>query len=122
MKHNGHKRLIQIAAARSPSLAAGPTSSLFPEEGFFPKTGGDDLSPGPPPEFVPRLVFWELTTGCNLRCLHFRPTAQELASPLALSTPQALRVVEQVSSYAHPILVLSGGEPLFRKDLFTIAA
>ncbi|MGH9803658.1 MAG: radical SAM protein, partial [Candidatus Acidiferrales bacterium] len=63
-----------------------------------------------------------MTTGCNLRCLHCRATAQELASPLDLSTAQALRVVEQVSSYAHPILVLSGGEPLFRKDLFTIAA
>ena len=120
MNHNGHKRLYQIDAARP--VAAGPTSSLFPEEGCFPKPAGDDLSPGPPPEFVPRLVFWELTTGCNLRCLHCRATAQELASPLDLSTPQALRVVEQVSSYAHPILVLSGGEPLFRKDLFTIAA
>ena len=122
MNENGHKRLYQIDAARSRTVGTGPKSSLFPEEGFFPKTGGDDLSPGPPPEFVPRLVFWELTTGCNLRCLHCRATAQELASPLDLSTPQALRVVEQVSSYFHPILVLSGGEPLFRKDLFTIAA
>jgi radical SAM protein with 4Fe4S-binding SPASM domain len=120
MNHNGHKRLYQIDHARA--SAAGLKGSLSPEEGCFPKTGGDDLSPGPPPEFVPRLVFWELTTGCNLRCLHCRATAQELASPLDLSTPQALRVVEQVSSYAHPILVLSGGEPLFRKDLFTIAA
>jgi radical SAM protein with 4Fe4S-binding SPASM domain len=122
MNNNGHKRFYQIDAARSRSVETGAQSSLFPEEGCFPKTGGDDLSPGPPPEFVPRLVFWELTTGCNLRCLHCRATAQELASPLDLSTPQALRVVEQVSSYAHPILVLSGGEPLFRKDLFTIAA
>ena len=120
MRENGYKRLYQISAARP--LSAGATGSLSPEEGCFQKTGGDDLSPGPPPEFVPRLVFWELTTGCNLRCLHCRATAQELASPLDLSTPQALRVVEQVSSYAHPILVLSGGEPLFRKDLFTIAA
>jgi len=68
------------------------------------------------------LVFWELTTGCNLRCVHCRATAQELASPLDLSTPEALRVVEQVSSHSHPILILSGGEPLYRKDLFTIAA
>lgn len=74
------------------------------------------------PDFVPRLVFWELTTGCNLRCVHCRATAQELASPYDLSTPDALKVIEQVSSYAHPILILSGGEPLFRKDIFTIAA
>ncbi|MFQ5776668.1 MAG: radical SAM protein [Terriglobia bacterium] len=75
-----------------------------------------------PPQNVPRLIFWELTTGCNLRCIHCRATAQELASPLDLSTPEALQVIEQVSNYAHPILILSGGEPLFRKDLFTIAS
>jgi radical SAM protein with 4Fe4S-binding SPASM domain len=75
-----------------------------------------------PPLPVPRLVFWELTTGCNLRCVHCRATAQQLASPFDLETPDALRVIEQVASYAHPILVLSGGEPLFRKDVFTIAA
>jgi len=73
-------------------------------------------------EFVPRLVFWELTTGCNLRCVHCRATAQELASPYDLSTPDALKVIEQVSSVSHPILILSGGEPLFRKDLFQLAA
>ncbi len=75
-----------------------------------------------PPESVPRLVFWELTTGCNLRCVHCRATAQELVSPLDLSTPDALKVIEQVSSYAHPILILSGGEPLFRRDLFQLAS
>ena len=75
-----------------------------------------------PPKFVPRLVFWELTKGCNLRCIHCRATAQELASPLDLSTPDALKVIEQVSSYAHPILILSGGEPLFRRDLFQLAS
>ena len=74
------------------------------------------------PEFVPRLVFWELTTGCNLRCVHCRATAQELASPYDLSTPDALKVIEQVSSVSRPILILSGGEPLFRKDLFPLAA
>ncbi|MFQ5927104.1 MAG: radical SAM protein, partial [Terriglobia bacterium] len=62
------------------------------------------------------------TTGCNLRCRHCRATAQELASPFDLSTPEALKVIEQVSRYANPILILSGGEPLFRKDLFTIAS
>ncbi len=74
------------------------------------------------PEYVPRLVFWELTTGCNLRCVHCRASAQELASPHDLSTSEALRVVDDVSSYARPILVLSGGEPLFRKDIFEIAS
>jgi len=71
---------------------------------------------------VPRLVFWELTKGCNLRCVHCRATAQELASPLDLPTADALRIIEQIANFARPILILSGGEPLFRKDLFTLAA
>ncbi len=73
-------------------------------------------------EFVPRLVFWELTTGCNLRCVHCRASAQALASPFDLSTPDALKVINEISSHSRPILVLSGGEPLFRKDIFEIAA
>lgn len=69
----------------------------------------------------PRLIFWEVTKGCNLRCIHCRATASELSSPLDLHTDEALNLIEQVSQYA-PILVLSGGEPLFRRDLFELAS
>jgi radical SAM protein with 4Fe4S-binding SPASM domain len=69
----------------------------------------------------PRLVFWEVTKGCNLRCLHCRATATELSSPLDLPTAKALELIEQVSRYAQPILILSGGEPLFRADIFELA-
>jgi radical SAM protein with 4Fe4S-binding SPASM domain len=69
----------------------------------------------------PRLVFWELTKGCNLRCIHCRATATELSSPNDLSTAKARDIIEQISDYAHPILVLSGGEPLFRTDVFELA-
>ena len=57
-----------------------------------------------PPKFVPRLVFWELTKGCNLRCIHCRATAQEHATPLEQSTPDAQKVKQQVySGYFTPI-------------------
>lgn len=69
----------------------------------------------------PRLIFWEVTKGCNLRCIHCRATATELSSPLDLPTTKALNLIEQVSQYALPILVLSGGEPLFRADIFDLA-
>lgn len=69
----------------------------------------------------PRLIFWEVTKGCNLRCIHCRATATELTSPLDLPTTNALNVIKQVSQYSLPILVLSGGEPLFRKDIFELA-
>jgi radical SAM protein with 4Fe4S-binding SPASM domain len=69
----------------------------------------------------PRLIFWEVTKGCNLRCVHCRATATELSSPLDLPTTNALNVIKQVSQYSQPILVLSGGEPLYRKDIFDLA-
>jgi radical SAM protein with 4Fe4S-binding SPASM domain len=73
-------------------------------------------------DYKPRLIFWEVTKGCNLRCIHCRATATELSSPLDLPTDKALSLIEQVSELALPILVLSGGEPLFRRDIFELAS
>jgi AdoMet-dependent heme synthase len=70
----------------------------------------------------PRLIFWEVTKGCNLRCIHCRATATELSSPNDLPTTIALNIIKQVSQLSLPILVLSGGEPLFRKDIYDLAA
>src|SRR6476659_1346853 len=68
-----------------------------------------------------RLVFWEVTKGCNLRCIHCRATATELSSPTDLSTRAALGIIDQIAAAANPILVLSGGEPLYRSDIFQLA-
>jgi len=69
----------------------------------------------------PRLIFWELTKGCNLRCIHCRASATELSSPDDLSTAAAKAIIDQIAEVSNPILVLSGGEPLFRKDIFELA-
>src|SRR5947209_6686560 len=68
-----------------------------------------------------RLVFWEVTKGCNLRCIHCRASATELSSPSDLSTKTALDIIDQIAEAANPILVLSGGEPLYRSDIFQLA-
>jgi len=68
-----------------------------------------------------RLVFWEVTKGCNLRCIHCRATATELSSPTDLPTSVALGIIDQIVAAANPILVLSGGEPLYRNDIFQLA-
>jgi radical SAM protein with 4Fe4S-binding SPASM domain len=68
-----------------------------------------------------RLVFWEVTKGCNLRCIHCRATATELSSPTDLPTDKALKIIDQIAEAANPILVLSGGEPLYRSDIFQLA-
>jgi|CZKJ01.1.fsa_nt_gi radical SAM protein with 4Fe4S-binding SPASM domain len=69
----------------------------------------------------PRLIFWELTKGCNLRCIHCRASATELSSPDDLSTETAKAIIDQIAEVSSPILVLSGGEPLFRSDIFQLA-
>ncbi|MCL6630377.1 MAG: radical SAM protein, partial [Armatimonadetes bacterium] len=69
-----------------------------------------------------RLVFWETTSACNLRCVHCRACPVEQRSPDDLSTDEAKAFIDQVSSFASPILVLSGGEPLVREDILDLAA
>ena len=73
-------------------------------------------------DLKPRLVFWEVTKGCNLRCIHCRATATELSSPTDLPTVKALNLIEEISQFCSPILVLSGGEPLYRSDIFELAS
>jgi radical SAM protein with 4Fe4S-binding SPASM domain len=75
----------------------------------------------PAAENKPRLIFWEVTKGCNLRCIHCRASATELSSPRDLSTHTALGIIDQIAEAAKPILVLSGGEPLYRSDIFQLA-
>lgn len=70
----------------------------------------------------PRLIFWESTAGCNLACIHCRRiTVADQLLPQDLSTAEALSMIDQIATFAKPIFVLSGGEPLFRPDIFDIA-
>jgi len=79
----------------------------------------DDTTAYPPP----RLIFWETTAGCNLNCIHCRRmTVADQLLPHDLTTAESLEMVDQIANFARPILVLSGGEPLFRPDIFEIAS
>ncbi|RMG94180.1 MAG: radical SAM protein [Chloroflexi bacterium] len=70
----------------------------------------------------PRLIFWETTAGCNLACIHCRRiTVADQLLPQDLTTEEAFTLIDQIASFARPIFILSGGEPLFRPDIFDIA-
>ncbi len=70
----------------------------------------------------PRLIFWERTAGCNLACIHCRRiTVADQLMPQDLTTAEAFDLIDQVAAFGSPIFVLSGGEPLFRPDIFDIA-
>ncbi len=72
--------------------------------------------------FLP-LVFWETTTACNLECVHCRrlEVGKEL-SKNDLSLQDVYRLIEGLAYDfdPSPVLVLSGGEPLVRPDIFDI--
>lgn len=72
-------------------------------------------------QYVPRLIFWELTEGCNLKCMHCRAQAQPQRSQHELTTKEAFDLIDQIAEMSRPILVLTGGEPLYRSDVFEIA-
>ncbi|MBS1820028.1 MAG: radical SAM protein [Acidobacteria bacterium] len=68
-----------------------------------------------------RLVFWETTKACNLSCRHCRAVPQRSLGPDELSTRQAFDLIDGIARVSRPVMVLSGGEPLFRPDIFDIA-
>lgn len=73
-------------------------------------------------EFKPKWIAWEITRRCNLRCVHCRSSSEmEVKGHPDFSTEEAFRVMDDISSYAKPVVVLSGGEPLLRSDVFDIA-
>lgn len=71
---------------------------------------------------APRLIFWETTAGCNLRCIHCRRiTVADQLTPFDLTTEESFAMIDEIASVGKPVFVLSGGEPLFRPDILKIA-
>jgi len=68
-----------------------------------------------------RLVFWETTKACNLTCRHCRAVPERRVGPTELTTSEAFNLIDAIARVGKPVMVLSGGEPLFRPDLFDIA-
>lgn len=74
-------------------------------------------------EFAPKWIAWEITRRCNLKCVHCRSSSETEAKGYPdFSLDEAKRVLDDISSYAKPVVVLSGGEPLMRQDVFDIAS
>ena len=69
-----------------------------------------------------RMVAWELTRSCNLFCAHCRSASTQAKFDNELSTEECLRLIDGIAETAKPVIILSGGEPLLRRDLFLIAS
>lgn len=69
----------------------------------------------------PMLVFYEVTQACGLVCKHCRACAQTHAHPDELSTQASLSLIDQLAKFpAPPMLVLTGGDPFCREDIFQL--
>jgi heme b synthase len=68
-----------------------------------------------------RLVAWETTRNCNLNCIHCRAAATSGPYAGELDTAAAFRLLDQIAQIGQPIVILTGGEPLLRSDIFDIA-
>jgi len=72
-------------------------------------------------EFLPKWIAWEVTQRCNLRCIHCRCSADLTSAQGDFTTEEAFRLLDQIAELSQPVVVLSGGEPLLRPDVFEIA-
>ena len=68
-----------------------------------------------------QLIAWEITRSCNLFCAHCRASANNSQYSGELTTEECYRLIDQILEIGRPIIILTGGEPLVRKDVFEIA-
>lgn len=71
--------------------------------------------------YIPRVIAWEVTRRCPMSCLHCRAASRDGFYAGELSTAECFKILENIASFAQPIVVLTGGEPLSRNDIFRIA-
>ena len=67
------------------------------------------------------VVIWNLIRRCNLTCKHCYSISADTNFPGELSTEQVYTVMDDLKGFKVPVLILSGGEPLLRPDIFDIA-
>ena len=87
-----------------------PTPPSAPREPLSPRRA----PPGP-------VVIWNLVRRCNLACMHCYSISADVDFPGELPTEEVFSVMDDLKAFGVPALILSGGEPLLRKDIFEIA-
>jgi len=70
--------------------------------------------------FVPLVMSWNVTRECNMKCEHCYINATEKKLDNELTTQEAKNLMDQIYQVSRPLLILSGGEPLLRPDIFEL--
>jgi len=69
---------------------------------------------------TPFTLAWEVTRACGLACLHCRAEANPVRNPAELTTDEAYGLIDQVVDLGKPILIVTGGDPLMRPDIYEL--
>ncbi|MCP5368436.1 MAG: heme d1 biosynthesis radical SAM protein NirJ [Hyphomicrobiales bacterium] len=67
------------------------------------------------------VVIWNLIRRCNLTCKHCYSISTDKDFPGELTTDEVFAVMDDLRAFRVPALILSGGEPLLRPDIFAIS-
>jgi heme b synthase len=68
-----------------------------------------------------RVIAWEVTRRCEFTCRHCRGSAENRSYENELSGSECRRVLEGIAAAGRPIVILTGGEPMMREDIYDIA-
>jgi AdoMet-dependent heme synthase len=81
-------------------------------------------SHGKPRDYAqtPLNIYWEMTQACALACRHCRAEAVPMPHPRELSFDEGTAFLRQIGDFGDPLpqLILTGGDPLARKDLYEL--
>lgn len=77
------------------------------------------LTPKPQPSGP--VVVWNLIRRCNLTCKHCYSISADTNFPGELSSQEVFAVMNDLKAFGVPVLILSGGEPLLRPDIFDVS-
>ena len=73
-----------------------------------------------PERFVPLVMSWNVTRECNMKCSHCYINATENKLAHELTTEEGKKLMDQICQVSKPLLILSGGEPLLRSDIYEL--
>ena len=76
---------------------------------------------GPRRDLPGPVVLWNLIRRCNLKCRHCYSISADVDFPGELDTSEVFAVMDDLKAFRVPVLILSGGEPLLRPDIFEIS-
>jgi len=67
------------------------------------------------------VVIWNLIRRCNLNCKHCYALSADTDFIGELPTDKVYSVMDDLKRFGVPVLILSGGEPLLRPDIFEVS-